>query len=535
MNVNDIPPQCLQDPQFVNVCVASLCSQKVKSEKLIEDGEQELKELKATVIDELNHRKKLKKQIQENQDTIAVLEPALQSLRDTEKDLNEKLNEVKASLDTDQQKTELEKKAYIEILESYKSTWQQYKIEYEKMPGAVKRKEAQINLKKLEIQLMVGEFKKNELDKIVAQRRLINNRRIQLKIVELSGMLLKRFNRQKYHLERIQEIKLLNEKLYKLREHYNCLIKKNEEKEKIRLLARQQMPPPRLDIGSFARTFCTSQTSNYQLIEQKRKNLNYERDSDTVSINSVMFEEMCKNDDDNLTITSPVIQSTPDNQEKKSVSPVLNSVNDTNIGTLETYYRQLSIEKKNNSSIEPETPKKVTSPDKITEVISHEKRSPSPETLKQNQQDEPELKKQKLMKSVEINNEEIIKIDNPTRSMPQIKKVERVNHPIMKNHTIEKTPMLSDLFSPHHYAMSDISSATNMTTTNYSNYDSTRANYEKNEKINYPNSPVQSWMGDVSPVHSQASFMSDISAIKNINKKDESTDDNDDKQIPDNL
>lgn len=43
---------------------------------------------------------------------------------------------------------------------------------------------------------------------------------------------------------------------------------------------------------------------------------------------------------------------------------------------------------------------------------------------------------------------------------------------------------------------------------------------------------MQSWMGDVSPVHSQTSFVSDISAIKNINKKDESTDDNDDKQLP---
>lgn len=89
------------------------------------------------------------------------------------------------------------------------------------MPGAVRRKEAQINLKKQEIQLMVKEFKKDELDKILAQRRVINNRRTQLKIVELSKMLLKRFNKQKYHLERIQEIKLLNEKLYKLREHVN--------------------------------------------------------------------------------------------------------------------------------------------------------------------------------------------------------------------------------------------------------------------------------------------------------------------------
>lgn len=76
------------------------------------------------------------------------------------------------------------------------------------------------------------------------------------------------------------------------------------------------MPPPRLDIGSFARAFCTSQTSNYQLIEQKKKNFNYERDSDTISINSVMFEEMCKNDYDSSTMNSPVIQSTPDNQEK---------------------------------------------------------------------------------------------------------------------------------------------------------------------------------------------------------------------------
>lgn len=162
-----------------------------------------------------------------------------------------------------------------------------------------------------------------------------------------------------------------------------------------------------------------------------------------------------------------------------SVSPLLNSVNDEiidkNIGTLETYYRQLSIEKENSPNKEPETPQQITSQDKITESNSHEKRSPSPETLKQNQQDEPELKKPKLMKSVKLNNEEMIKIDKPTRSMPQIKKVERVNHPIMKNHTIE-TPMLSDLFSPHHYAMSDISSTAHMSTTDYSNYDSTRGN-----------------------------------------------------------
>lgn len=42
--------------------------------------------------------------------------------------MNEKLNEVKAFLETDQRKTELEKKAYIEILENYKSTWQQYQV-----------------------------------------------------------------------------------------------------------------------------------------------------------------------------------------------------------------------------------------------------------------------------------------------------------------------------------------------------------------------------------------------------------------------
>lgn len=74
------------------------------------------------------------------------------------------------------------------------------------------------------------------------------------------------------------------------------------------------MPPPRLDFGSFARTFYPEPTSTYQ-----RKFFNYERDSDTVSINSVMYEELCRSEVVSSRPSSPVTLSNAKNQEKKSI------------------------------------------------------------------------------------------------------------------------------------------------------------------------------------------------------------------------
>lgn len=92
------------------------------------------------------------------------------------------------------------------------------------MSLAIKRKEAETRLKKLQIQLIVMEFKKSEFKKMLVQKRVTDERRTQLKIVEFSGLLLNRWKMQDYLDQQTKSINSLLEKLQSFEKHVSIFL-----------------------------------------------------------------------------------------------------------------------------------------------------------------------------------------------------------------------------------------------------------------------------------------------------------------------
>ncbi|KAK0076198.1 hypothetical protein PV325_005755, partial [Microctonus aethiopoides] len=510
MSANDIPEDCINDPRFVQILTVTLSSECASNEKILKGLAEGIKALKATVTKELEQRKNIKRQIKENKDRKIIMEPLLDQLLRDGCERRTKLILLKNRLDEVSLRKQIDQNKYKKILNEYKETWNKYQAEYEEFELAITRKECKIEWEKLKIKFMIKQQDKIEYHNMLKQRELINQKRIQSVVVKLSKMILDRWEKQKYLNVLNDNIKRGQDEFQIIVGKYNELQKQLEIEAETEAIARQQMPVPKLNISLVQSLYIDKNSSSQRSREHKyqRKRL---IESDTVSVNTVMFEEMCNNE--NIEVDEIYETCEHDNEgNNKLLSSSLNlnvdTLNNTtnlepesNVITLGNICSQLSINEKeqcNNENHETEVidnqkmsqslqilSQKQLSDKIINNTSLKHKSSTSECSLNAKNDGEQQQKKLKVLEpilhsSLPSSSSSFIIHQNNSRdetkflagnncqssvaaidSLPQIKKIETITRPITmqtKPPTAEVPPTPSSLFSPRHYAPSYASS-----------------------------------------------------------------------------
>ncbi|KAK0166732.1 hypothetical protein PV327_004221 [Microctonus hyperodae] len=559
MNINDIPEECINDPRFVQILTVTLSSEYATNEKILKGLAEGVKALKATVAKEIEGRKIIKRQIKENKDRKIIMEPVLDQLLRDGCERRTKLILLKNRLDEVSLRRQIDQNKYKKILNEYKKTWDEYQAEYEEFELAIMRKQCKIEWEKLKIQLMIKEQNKIEYLNILKQREIINQKRIQSVIVKLSKMILDRWEKQKC-------LNVLNDNIKRGQEEFQTVVEKCNELQKqleieaeTEAMARQQMPVPKLNISLVQSLYIDKNSSSQCSREQKyqRKRL---IESDTISVNTVMFEEMCNNENIELDeIYETCEHNEEENNKLLSSSSNLNSDNlnnttnlqpESNIVTLGNICSQLSInedEPCNNENHQTDVIDKeivsesfqLLSQKQLSDIIinnpSLKHKSATSECSSNPKNDEEQ--QQKKMKVMEptlhssLPSSFITHQNNPrdetqfslgnnrqslittVDSLPQIKKIETITRPITiqtKPPTAEVPPTPSSLFSPRHYAPSYASSG------NFDHYCDVNYNDPGQDACSLDNYS-ENWQ-NLSPPHaeSEISYNSTNAEVKNV-------------------
>ncbi|XP_063989340.1 uncharacterized protein LOC135168764 [Diachasmimorpha longicaudata] len=488
MSLYEIPEECLNDSQFMNNFVATMCSEIARKEKIVADGIVTVMKIKQSIEKGKDERKILKATIEAKKLRIALLKPTLETLTHREAQLTTTLALVTAKLDDKSLRMKADNDQFKEIVHLYKTTCEKRRAEYEALvPLAAKRRQAKIKLQLLEVEEMVLAQRTEEILKLNQQKREIDEKRMQVKLVEVLTIAKERAKMQEKLRAMDQEKAILLEELKTLKIQKDRMMKQKEEKERARQKARLMMPPPRLDMSVLS-TFCPKST-----IERQTRSAIRTRDDsvdlDNQSINTVILEKMCEEedqlmdvteeDDNEVIVPNPLIRSismiysNQNPQDQKSQEDI------GQIEVLERSYSQLSLEKEgdNNAPTISPTNSPVKPPIEVHVIVESPKakdnfvrRSSSllkaqsvqrkTEEVVDKSEGAPEEKKSKIndnnVKKQE-KNKSLQNRDIEPRQLPIIKSVEKISRPVTvttRPLIAEVPPTLSTLFSPTHYAPS---------------------------------------------------------------------------------
>ncbi|XP_043280443.1 uncharacterized protein [Venturia canescens] len=296
MQAGDIPKECIEEPRFIRVLAASLCSEIAETKIVFNETNKEIQGLKALVVKGWEERKILKQSIEDMSQQKRVLNAALDSLMRETKNRSIEIKIVKNRLD-DATLCEMEKwDKFKKILQNYRDTWKKYKDEYEKLPLAVKREECSVEVKRAKVQHLIIEYKMKDLQKMIQQREKIFSLQIKATIVEFAKMVLQRWKDDEY-LKSLQSKRTeLEEQLNAYSQQLSVVQREIEMKKQAEHEDAVKMPPPKLHFPFMCSIIYPN--ANEKAASQHNQSGNFLSDDlDTASVNTLMLEEMCAEDE----------------------------------------------------------------------------------------------------------------------------------------------------------------------------------------------------------------------------------------------
>ncbi|KZC14510.1 hypothetical protein WN55_06971 [Dufourea novaeangliae] len=275
------------DPQFMNMLETCLQEKIAAATKMLLGLEAEITDFKAKVQLGLQARRDLKEKIKNTQENIMVLNTSLTKQNNYIIELSNKNDLMKLNLDNDYKLMRLESRQREDILKEYENTWQAYR-KYEEFPLAKARTEAKVKLQKIRIEAMVVEYKIDRLKKISRQQEHIAWLILRGKIVEFSRAMLHNMALDKNLTDLNKTIDDRKEELNSIDKELSIRLKMQEEEKRVRELKMLEMPPPSVN---------HSRMRSIYLDAWKR---NYENSIDSMSVDTVMLEEMCITDENSV-------------------------------------------------------------------------------------------------------------------------------------------------------------------------------------------------------------------------------------------
>ncbi|XP_076393344.1 uncharacterized protein LOC143265401 [Megachile rotundata] len=277
------------DPQFMNFLESCLRVETESMKNTLSDLKGEIKEFKTRIQNQLQARRELKNKTKNIQENYSALTAALNKQRKYLNETSERIELMKLNLDTDYKVKKLECDQFEKICAEYEKTWQEYYAKYEDFPLAKKRKEAKIRSEKLRIDKMVIEYKLNELEKTRKLNQQVKWLRMRVKIVEFAravsnGSKLEESLRNSY-----KSIRDCKEELIVVNAELEVQTRKREEEKRNRALKMLEMPPPTINFSHIRSIYGRRLRTNFSENCEK----NYENSLDSISVDTVMLEEMC--------------------------------------------------------------------------------------------------------------------------------------------------------------------------------------------------------------------------------------------------
>ncbi|KAL2729829.1 spindle pole body component 110-like isoform X1 [Vespula maculifrons] len=279
------------DPRFVEILEACLHVEIAAYKESYGKTQAEIRKIKRNVLMKLEKRKELKKKIEDAEDVISMSNVTLKRLREEVRGAKQRIEMIEANADDRSKLMSYEMQRYREILGEYRRTWQSYEAEYENFPLAKKRKETEIDLKKVSIEKMVLEFKLNELEKKFERKREIDEIRTRLKIIELAKAMVCNEKLERRLVDLRSEIDCCKRQLHSRELELKSLQRQEEEDRKERAVKLLEMPPPKINLSRVRLNY----PRKWQELELRKELPPI--DSDSMSVNTIALEEMCIRDD----------------------------------------------------------------------------------------------------------------------------------------------------------------------------------------------------------------------------------------------
>ncbi|CAK9828549.1 hypothetical protein ANTRET_LOCUS6058 [Anthophora retusa] len=239
----------------------------------------------------LQTRKELKENTKNIQENISILTSTLDKQSKYTNEISHKIELMKLNLDNDYKVMKIEYEQYQNIYEQYEKTWELYHAKYEEFPLAKERMEAKVQLKKVQVERMVVEYKINKFKKIKRQQEQITWLKMRAQIVELARAYSKSTKLDLQLNALNEEVRNGQGELNRLKLELAAKIRRQEEEKKDRALRLLEMPPPRINFSHMRRIY--GPRTGF-LDGWKR---NEENSIDTLSVDTLVLEEMCQEEE----------------------------------------------------------------------------------------------------------------------------------------------------------------------------------------------------------------------------------------------
>ncbi|KAL6443015.1 hypothetical protein ACFW04_002779 [Cataglyphis niger] len=282
----------------------------------------EIEKQKIVIRSELNKRKQLKTKVAQMDKISVILNETLSKLNISIGEISESLEMIKANVDDQYKLIQMRIQEYQNIIAEYKETWHTYRAMYEEFPLAKIRNAAKINLQKLKIEHMVMDYKKAELTTIIKQRLRIDWIRTRCKIIEFATVMVEQLELEKKLMKLKVNVDHHGRGLQSIEMELQVLRKKEEDQRKLRKQKMLDMGPPKINHVKYREIYSSNQMRTKMQHQWMRETFD-----DNISINTLILEELCINEN---TAESPEIidvEAIHDNDLKCTVDQVEKSSN----------------------------------------------------------------------------------------------------------------------------------------------------------------------------------------------------------------
>ncbi|CAL1688544.1 unnamed protein product [Lasius platythorax] len=310
------------DPQFVKVIETCLKIEIAEAKKKIEANMKEIERQKIVIRIELNKRRQLKTKVAQMDRISIILNETLTKLNTSIGETSEILEIMNANIDDQYKLNQIKIQEYQNIIDEYKQTWHTYWAMYEEFPLAKTRNTARINLQKLKIEYLIVDYKKTEIIKIIKQRQRIDWIRIRCKIIEFVTVMMERSKFEKKLINLKINVDSYGRELQSIEMELQVLRNKEEDQRKLRKQKLINMGPPKINHVPYRDMY-----SSNQMHPEMQHQWTREIFDDNISINTMILEELCINEN---TATSPEIinaEAIHDNDFKRTAVQVEKSSN----------------------------------------------------------------------------------------------------------------------------------------------------------------------------------------------------------------
>ncbi|XP_076168030.1 uncharacterized protein LOC143147054 isoform X2 [Ptiloglossa arizonensis] len=282
-----------EDPQFISMFESCLRVEFETARNTLLGLKSEINDLKVKVHTQLKTRKELKERVKNSQENVSILTYTLNKQVKHVAEISDTVELTKSNLDSDHKIMMFESERRENILKKYENTWQTYQAKYEDFPLANTRKEAKMKLEKLRVEEMVIQYKINEIKKASRQRERITWLRLRERIVEFARDILNNRALDQKLINLNKGIVDLKEQLTAMDNERAAQLQIQEEEKRARALKMLEMPPPKVNLNHMRKIYGSGLKTNF--VDGWKSN--FENSFDSMSIDTLMLEEMCLADE----------------------------------------------------------------------------------------------------------------------------------------------------------------------------------------------------------------------------------------------